>query len=180
MSGFRCMTNQQIVEKLNATHRSLTDLVANLNEADFMHSANGKWTAGQQLEHIYKSVSPVTLAFRLPKFMLKMAFGKSNRPSRSYDKLVEKYKSKLAAGGVAPTRFVPRLIPFSEREKVTKKVLSQVAKLCSLIKNLSDADLESYIIPHPLLGKLTFREMLYFTAYHAQHHEELTKRNLQL
>jgi hypothetical protein len=25
-------------------------------------------------------------------------------------------------------------------------------------------------LPHPLLGKLTLREMLYFTAYHADHH----------
>jgi hypothetical protein len=35
------------------------------------------------------------------------------------------------------------------------------------------------ILPHPLLGKITIREMLYFTAYHVQHHENIIKRDLK-
>ena len=34
----------------------------------------------------------------------------------------------------------------------------------------SEAALDGYRIPHPLLGKLTVREMLLFTLYHNVHH----------
>ncbi len=33
-----------------------------------------------------------------------------------------------------------------------------------------DSDLDRLRLPHPLLGKLTVREMLYFTLYHNAHH----------
>jgi hypothetical protein len=34
----------------------------------------------------------------------------------------------------------------------------------------SEDDLDNHRLPHPLLGKLTVREMLFFTLYHIQHH----------
>jgi hypothetical protein len=38
--------------------------------------------------------------------------------------------------------------------------------------------LERIRLPHPLLGRLTTREMLFFTLYHNQHHVEVAKRRL--
>ena len=37
---------------------------------------------------------------------------------------------------------------------------------------LDEEDLDNYILPHPLIGKTTIREMLYFTIYHVQHHHK--------
>jgi hypothetical protein len=34
-------------------------------------------------------------------------------------------------------------------------------------------------LPHPLLGKLTLREMIYFTIYHVQHHHKLVQNQLK-
>jgi len=33
------------------------------------------------------------------------------------------------------------------------------------------------LLPHPLLGKVTVREMLYFTIHHVQHHHALVERD---
>jgi len=44
------------------------------------------------------------------------------------------------------------------------------------IKNYNEANLDKYIIPHPLLGKLTLREMLFFTIHHNEHHLDLIKK----
>jgi hypothetical protein len=38
------------------------------------------------------------------------------------------------------------------------------------LKKFSEDDLDSIRLPHPLLGKLTVREMLYFAVYHVGHH----------
>ena len=41
-----------------------------------------------------------------------------------------------------------------------------------LVHKWSEDDLDLYVIPHPLMGKLTFREILYFTIYHVKHHKK--------
>lgn len=41
-----------------------------------------------------------------------------------------------------------------------------------------EEDLETLLIPHPMLGKITLKEMLYNAAYHVQHHQNQTIKNL--
>ncbi len=123
------MNKQQITTELSERHKTFSAYLQLLNEKDFTFSKDGKWTAGQQLDHIFRSVSPLVQAFMLPKFVPGLLFGKANRPSRSYDELVSKYKEKLSAGGVATGQFVPPAIAFDRKEKLCKQVNSKVKKL---------------------------------------------------
>lgn len=144
-----------------------------------MLSRNEKWTAGQQLDHIRLSVKPVNQALAMPKLGLKAMFGKANRPSKSYDELVTKYKLKLQEGGVATSRFIPTEVTIEQREKLIKSVNDVVGKLCKQLLDYSEKNLDELILPHPLLGKLTLREMMYFTIYHVVHHYAATEKNLK-
>lgn len=172
------MTNQHINENLKANHQAFTDYILSLNEGEYTFAPQNKWTAGQQLEHIVKSVSPVGNALAMPLDTLATTFGKANRPSVNYDELVVKYKSKLVEGGVAPSTFIPENQLFTNRELLLQKLDKAVANLCEKATNCSNIELDTYVLPHPLLGKLTLREMLYFTIYHVQHHQELIKNHL--
>ena len=42
----------------------------------------------------------------------------------------------------------------------------------------SEKKLDRYQAPHPALGKLTIREMLYFTIFHNVHHARLVAERL--
>lgn len=172
------MTKQEIKSRLLLNHTIFSDLVVSLSDKDFLSSTNEKWTAGQQLDHIYRSVNAVKLGLILPKFVLKLAIGKANRPSKDYEALVAKYKLKLQAGGKAVGRFVPKTIMPEEKERLKKRLLKAVKRLCKSIDSYDEKQLDYYILPHPLLGKLTVREMLYFTIYHVKHHQEITLKNL--
>ena len=174
------MDRQQLSSRLINDYDAFITYLCSLSEAEFMHAAPGKWTAGQQLDHILRAVKPVTLAFRLPRFIPRMLFGKPNRPGRSNEALVEKYKDKLQQGGRASGRFVPGPVAFSQRDELAKHLRSTVSSLSRTVAGMKEEDLDAYILPHPLLGKLTLREMLYFTIYHVEHHLTLTKRNLTL
>jgi hypothetical protein len=173
------MNKQEIIQKLIKNHTEFVELIIGLNDTDFLFSFNNKWTAGQQLDHIYRSVAPVKMAFTLPKFIPGLLFGKANRPSRDYTSLVEKYKSKLETGGVASGRFVPPSISVNQKEKLKKQVLKTVNTLTKKINRYTEQQLDEYILPHPLLGKLTMREMLFFTIHHVEQHQAITSRNLQ-
>jgi hypothetical protein len=127
---------------------------------------------------LVRSVSPVNMAMGLPKFILTWKFGVSNRPSKSYEGLTEKYARKLLEGGKASGRFVPSPVTTDQKKKLLLQLHSLVKKLSAKTETHSEEALDKYVLPHPLLGKLTLREMLYFTAYHVQHHRELVQKGL--
>lgn len=172
------MNKQDIAAKLVDNHQKFADFVAALDERDFLSTPAGKWTAGQQLEHIVRGVSPVRTALRLPRFVPRILFGKADHDTVDYEKLVENYRSKLAAGGKASGSFIPPEIGFDKREHLRGKLMKTVGALVKEIKGFSEAQLDELVLPHPILGKLTMREMLYFTIYHAEHHHQATLRNL--
>ena len=86
--------------------------------------------------------------------------------------MVKKYLQKLENGGRATGRFIPKTESIEKGNKLKVDLKNEVVKL-------TEDEFDKYILPHPLLGKLTMREMLYFTIYHVGHHEELTKRNFK-
>jgi hypothetical protein len=89
------MNQSALQQQLNAHHQAFANEIVNLSETDFSYATPGKWTAGQQLEHILRSVAPVKWAFSLPKFLLRLFFCKATRPSKNYDELVNKYQRAL-------------------------------------------------------------------------------------
>jgi hypothetical protein len=172
------MNKEQLAQLLQTNHSQFIEQLQALNDTDFCYAPEGKWSAAQQLDHIVRSVSPVNLALGVPKFIVQWKFGKANRPSKSYEALVEKYNVKLSGGGRASGRFVPAAVGADKKELLLSQLNSIVTKLCNKTKKHSEEALDKYILPHPLLGKLTFREMLFFTAYHVEHHSRLVKKGL--
>jgi hypothetical protein len=148
----------QIISALNENIDAFNNYIAPLTKEQFEVSTNGKWSAGQNLDHLIRAIKPLQLAYGLPKFALRILFGKTNRPSKSYDELVAKYKAKLAAGGRASGPFIPPVIGFEKKDELIKKYAEQKQKLISKIEKQNEKDLDVYILPHPLLGKVTLRD----------------------
>ena len=160
------MDKQTIKNQLYENHNSFISYLETLTEEEFLNSKNDKCTVGQQLEHIYLGVKPVRQIFSLPKFLLKLIWGQANRKSKSYEDLVKKYLQKLENGGRATGRFIPKTESIEKGNKLKVDLKNEVVKLTTKLDKLTEDEFDKYILPHPLLGKLTMREMLYFTIYH--------------
>lgn len=171
------MDREDIREALIRHHGAFVSRIQSLPIDRTDKSQNGKWSPAQQLEHILRSVGPVLMALGLPKWFLRLAFGKPNLPARTYEALVQRYQEKLAAGGRASGRFVPPAVPSRSVEQTSKALRDLIAKLATRVDRWSEAELDETLLPHPLLGKLTVREMLYFTIHHVQHHQRLVERD---
>ena len=169
------MTKSEIFERLENNHNQFISYLDSLTESDFEFAFSDKWSAGQQLKHIVLSVKPLAQGFLVPRFFLKIIFGKANRPSMSYEGLVQKYKDKLALGGTATGAFLPKAVSFSEKEKLFGTLNTYLKSIKKSLANYTESDFDLMILPHPLFGKITVREMLFFTAHHVFHHQELTK-----
>lgn len=173
------MEREPLAQLLQQNYLHVIEQIRNLSDRELLHAPKEKWNALQQLDHLIKSVAPVNMAMGLPKLVLSWRFGIANRPSRSYDALVDRYHIKLQAGGRASGAFVPPLqLDPADKEALLNKLQSLVQKLVQKTLRQSEVSLDRYILPHPLLGKLTLREMLYFTAYHAAHHGKSIEHGL--
>jgi hypothetical protein len=168
MLNLACMTKEKIILELQKGFEAVVMNVEPVANSLFFRKPDSKWSAADNVEHLILSVKPLNLAFRLPKFIL-LFFGKPNRPIRTYEELVKKYLEKLSSGGRATSAFVPKS-NYQDKRQLLEKFKQTHQRFIESLAKWSDADLDHYLIPHPLLGKLYIREMLYFTIYHSQHH----------
>lgn len=132
--------------------------------------SEGKWSTGQQLDHLIKSAKPLSTGMGLPKFLLTIRFGSTNRSERTYDELVAKYHQALDAGGQASAGFIPPVIQTEQKEQLLSTYENEKIKLIKVLQKWSEKQLSTNIAPHPLIGKCTIRELLYFTICHNYHH----------
>lgn len=172
------MTKKVIIKELSERHIIFVNYILSLSYKEFMFSFQNKWTAGQQMDHIFRSTAMLPLAFKIPTFITGFMFGSAKRPPMDYDELVQKYLVKLDKGVKTTPLFKPGKIPYSHRIKLADKIVKKVSKINAAIDATSERELDQFLLPHPILGKISYREMLYFTMYHVNHHYSTAKRHV--
>ncbi|MEM7356368.1 MAG: DinB family protein, partial [Acidobacteriota bacterium] len=169
-----------------ALHREAAELfTAPADEAFFRSPEEGVWSAAENVVHLVKSVQAVAGALKVPKLVLTMRFGTA-KASRAYGEIHQIYKDKLQQGAVATGPYVPQIptpaTPEEAQRSRTRALAGWQRAGESLVRELgkwSEAALDKHRLPHPLLGKLTVREMLFFTHFHDLHHIAAVRRCLE-
>lgn len=171
----------EIIQRLRDATQEFTGFCMSIDEQSFFHQPPGKWSIAQHVQHLVIAARSTRPAFSLPRFIVKLYTGKPNRPSRSYDELVDKYTTKLQQGEKASGRFVPEAIdPATGKLNMLALFDQAMGRLMtSLEKNRDDASLDKLLAPHPLLGKITLRELGYFTIYHTHHHLHIIRERVE-
>lgn len=173
------MKREKIILKINENHKSFIDYLSNLSKEEFEFSIDEKWTAGQQLEHIILSIKAILSVFSMDKLIIEQNFGRTDRPNRTYEVLLYESEKKLTEGGKSPRRFIPETIIVNQRESLSEKLTFLIKEFVLKIEIFSESELDNLLIPHPLLGNLTLREMLYNTVHHVEHHQLKAIANLK-
>lgn len=162
------MCNVNIYTKFQETSNEFICYCESLDDSTYFKIGE-KWNAAEVVDHLQRSVNPVNIAMSLPSFILILLFGRSNRSSKSYNELIEKYKRAIQKGGVAGKKYIPKG-NLNNRQKNIEHLKKQCAELQSKIRSRKIKDWDNCILPHPLIGKLTLLEMIFFTSYHIEHH----------
>ena len=166
------MNKIEIIQKLSEGFDLVEDILRKTENEILLRRKDNKWSMAENAKHLILSVNPLNAAFSLPNFAL-LFFGILNRPARNYEEMVEKYHQKLAEGAVATPQFIPEPISIdANKEELITEFRKVNDKFLKKVGNFEGEDLDKYLIPHPVLGKLTIREMLYFTICHTLHHHK--------
>jgi hypothetical protein len=163
-------TKTELLHELDTIVRECANFVRSQPNEHFGVSVQEKWSHGQQLDHLIRAAKPLILAFRLPKIAPRLLYGKPNRPSRTYTEFVAKYHAALAKGGRASSAFIPPVVENGAKSDLLTEYADVHIRFAGALKGWSEAALDGYLLPHPLLGKCTIREMIMFTVCHNHHH----------
>ena len=176
-------SREHILRALGGAEEEVAAFFASLSSEELALRVGDSWTALEQLEHLNSAVSAVARGFGAPKLLLRLRFGRSRQTGRSYIQLRDDYRQRLAAGGRASGPFVPKsLEPATPIDRRRDDLVAQWrrrnGRLRDAVESWKEQQLDTIRMPHPLLGKISAREMLYFAIYHAEHHVTATKRRL--
>ena len=176
-------TEAEVRAAAQALHGEILRFLASIPTETFFARQGESWSPAWHVRHLAKANFPVGRALRLPKWVLRLIFGKAPELSRTFDKLREDYRARLAAGGQAG-RFAPsdQEMPAdleAWRQEIVARYETSVNEWIAGSQSWSERDIDRVRLPHPLLGKLTVREMLFFTLYHNAHHMALVARRLE-
>ena len=160
----------EIISALEDAFEEVAGYVEALSGAEFVAAPEACWAAGTQVAHLTRSAEPVNLALRLPRFVLSIAFGKAGRDSHDFEGVVAQYLDTLDNGGKASGRYVPKPVPAERRNATIAAYRREMQRLRAGLARWDEDALDRFVLPHPLLGKLTVREVLFFTVYHTRHH----------
>lgn len=168
-----------ILEQIPLIFDEVTEAIQSVSDELFTKEViEGKWSIAENFDHITRGAAAVSSGLKMNKMMIR-ALGKPNRPSRTFEGLVERYKEKLATGAGAGIKgpFTPDGSQDYHKEEMLKNWEMVKGKLVDRTnKRWSEKDLDGYLMPHPLLGKLLVREMLFFTIFHTEHHLKAIER----
>lgn len=173
---------KEIVRELRALHARSRDFWNAFSITGFFLPLGDAWSPADNVRHLLKSNRPVLRALSMPKALLAVRFGAGLRPSSTYAEVRERYLGRLAAG-VQAGRFAPK--PLASSEQTEERRGSLLADLDQVAESLTGAvsgwrewQLDRLRLPHPALGRLTVREMLFFTLYHNLHHVRNVERRI--
>jgi DinB superfamily len=166
------MTKTEIITAAENIFKQFSETCNRMNETVLFKKPDEKWSTAENILHLIISTNMTTLAYRLPKFIIRLIGGKPNRDSRTYDELKDKYYKKLVDGGKASGLFVPKPIEikYGKQKLMDNWQKSTENFIKALTKNRIEKDLDNYLAKHPLLGRITLRELCYFTIFHTEHH----------
>ncbi len=171
------MDKEAIADLIEAKHSELINWLQQQPGESWTEGPKGKWTQGQQTLHLLQSIKPLNNALSMPKFLLRYKFGKANRPVRDYNAIIKRYQERLEdAKGKTFKRSENMKVPqLEDKNYILNRLQTESKKLQYKTKRISDKNLDTVVLPHPLMGKMPVREIIMWTAHHVEHHTETLK-----
>jgi hypothetical protein len=172
-----------IVAALNDVSQSVSADLAAMTPAQFEHSVPPEWSASGYLKHLLLSVKPFVRGLGVPKLVLAGMFGKSQHPPMTYQALTEDYQRRVNEGvraedfsDVTPNVFrMPADLP-DAKAYLSAQWDKANAELVAALGHWTEDQLDQHQLPHPAIGAISVRSMLFFTVYHNRLHAQDIRR----
>ncbi|MCC6348666.1 MAG: DinB family protein [Candidatus Eisenbacteria bacterium] len=167
----------EILAALEANSREIEDFFGGLPNEAFFSGDEQHWGPAHHLSHLSIAHRRVGRGLSTPA---KLPRHESAR-SRTFDQMREAYRARLAQ--VPPEQLRPNPLPPSIEPGASQRALvdeyrDAAAAMRAAATAWSEDDCDSRAMPHPILGWLSAREMLFFFVHHDRLHLENVRGRL--
>ncbi|MNU20381.1 DinB superfamily protein [compost metagenome] len=171
------MVKQELIAVFIRNHQQAVQYIDGLEDSKFSYRYQDKWTAGEHLAHILLTIIPFPKVLSSKDFIRKQ-FGSVDRQTWDYETVLHHYAQTSLK---APDAFLPKEeVPYTHKAAIIADIQQHLHDINHLLDSYSEEELDTLVLPHPLLGKLTIREMFYLMAYHPLHHQRQIERVLEM
>ena len=155
--------SQALAEAFSAVEALFTQV----NDAKINFKPTEKWSFGEEMVHLIMSTNGTALVLASPDERLLP----SDHASRGYDAIVDEYKAKLLLNPTIGQAIADKAGKTYKGAELKVSFTRAAQNTLLALKYWDEAKADQWMVwKHPLLGKMTAREMVYFTVYHTRHH----------
>jgi hypothetical protein len=170
-------TGGELAAALRSFVERCEDALAQIDDDELWAPQGAAWSPAEHVRHLTVSAAAVARGMEISLPILWLLFGRAGRGSRSFEVVRDTYLERLAAGAKASGRYLPAAGPspaaggaLTPRDQLLEEFRRASRRLLAAVERWHEVDLDRFRLPHPILGRLTVREMLFFTVYHQAHH----------
>lgn len=173
------MHKDEIADLLEEKYHTLLDWLEVQDDEKWIQNPKGEWTTGQQALHLLQSIIPLNNALSMPKFLLRYRFGKTNQEVNDYGVIVERYLTRLkeAEGKTFKGSRKLKIPKIEDKTYILTRLQVESKKLQYKARKITDENLDTLLLPHPLMGKMPIRQILMCNAYFVDHRTNTLKEN---
>ncbi len=160
------------MEPLTKLLQAVASEIASLSPDQLSRHSEGKWSAGEVLEHLY-----LTYTGTIKGFERLMAAGKPTITPATLKqraaKIVVIGLRHMPSGRESPKMARPRGLP---SEKVLSEIVGKIGEMDAVLSDCEGKLGRGQLLDHPVLGPLTAREWKAFHLTHGLHHLKQIRR----
>jgi hypothetical protein len=167
----------EILAALETGTRDIETYFLSIPAAEFFGGDMAHWGPAHHLSHLTLGHVRVGRAFGAPAALPAHPTG----ASRPFAAIREAYVTGLPKAPpewLANNPLKPRLAEGATQPQVVADYTGAAERLRAAAAAWSEADADARVVPHPLLGALSAREMLFFFVLHDRHHLDGVRRRL--
>lgn len=172
-----------IITALGVQADSLYTFFMGVPPTQFSVGSDLRWSPAQHAQHLVQTMSPLASVLQWPALVRALqrvrpmaerarapGWTKATSEARTYTEIRSDYQEVLRLGGQAPERYLPRLNARRSQPELARSVQVSILSLQGTVRGWDENQLDTLLLPHPLMGLLSVREMLLFMLYHNGHH----------
>ena len=168
-------SKSELITALQTQKLEIPAFLSSIPGAQFFDGSSERWSVGYHVHHMTGAVNRVAQGLQNPGALPKR---KPATASRDFASIRETYLEALKNTPSETLRQLGSRVTLEEHEDLDAHKTKLISGFANAIENFNtalegfdEANFERLGMPHPVMGLLSSREMVFFIVYHNTHHQ---------
>lgn len=173
----------EIIKVLETQKLEFQNLLSSTPTNTFFDGSSQKWSVAHHVKHITSAISRIAQGLQNPELLPKR---EPATPSKDSETMSKAYTHALQITPLEKLQQLGSRVTLEEQtdlEVYKTQLISGFSKSIDTfniaLETFAEENLEALGMPHPLVGVISVREMLFFAVYHNAHHHSGIKKLLE-